>query len=864
MNFCIETIIGDEKLSLVLATEIGGKFYSVKEIMSVSSLSNTIYISSKKEFDLPFLITEDPSSITITTLYNIFKSKNYSLTDQEKEVVCSAMNKNSADNLYTYEVLDSLAKCAKEFDSYMQGNTVKIKMSMAWYYEPGLTSVLVEKINSSCKSESIYIEGDNRTITRSSAEEELFIKVPEYDELLFAGIPISDIQLPYEDLRFDGFNFWDDKNSVSMSEDQIEEKRKELRLAVNGPGYLNLIPENFDTARIVGDPKNNKLPIQPNEMRYRKALESLLDFGIERENKDLTLEEAKELINERSQRLKSGQVVENDRIIGSKRVKDYFTSLAQVGIYLNWSHTGLVPVSILDDITDDSDSEDDDSSVPNEESDAANEKKDATSSRIFSGITADTLRKKGDYKSMITNLILEVYLVNPYDVIDILIRLFRFGKTKPDRLEMPDGRYFDMNQQAYRNSSGTYDSTEIVYDEEGNSLYVIGRIDYSASILDKRYSTLHGLKGIDSVGMPVGLICSRFYKDCPEPQVIYMSMIDLIKAYQKDDKYCKISGISYSGGKFHIGEDVRRMFDDPSLLDESSIYSLQNCVTNVKKSSMLEYYCYDSFEDAFMAKTCFDRTTSILSIITKYYNQDDLSLLDLLAFESIEELEERVKDNLVPVKSCIEANVARIVIPILSKVNASYNDSMLEDEGMGLEELINEYDMKMSELDFREDFYVIEEDKKEVKPLTSSNNFTKNSEEEKSNGGYDALKELTTYNLEGFQYSKIIVPQEIAIKMKERFKDMITISVNTVNGSSVVGIIGTKDNSSFVFMNPKSTVTLKNSVLKFNDLCPALMDNVKAIFNKQTPKFRFEDESVGAYYSELAKCFLLVSASVKS
>ena len=824
MDFVLTTVVGTEELNLLLASKIGDRFYSVKEIMSVPSLANTVYLDSRENFELPFLITEDPGAFNLTTLNKIFINGNYELSDSDKNAICKALNVGTFN--FTPEIIEELNRCAKEFSSYMQGNTVKIKMSVSWYYNVKRTLALVQNINGSGKSESIYIEGDNKTILRRDPSDELFIKVPDYDELRFTGIPVTGIQRPFEDER------------------------------LSGPEFEKFITEEISIDKILGNPKNNKLPIQPNEMRYKKALTALLDFGIERENKDLTIEEAKKILDERVKAMSEGKDVDK-KVIGSVEVKNYLIDLAHVGIYLNWSHTGLVPVSILDDIADDDYADSDD--IADDDKAVETEQQETTSSRAFKDITGRSFNIGNDYKSAITELLLDVYDRNPYDVIDIVIRLFRFGDMKPDRLEMPDGRYFDLNVLQYRSSSGSYDSTEIVYDEEGNSLEVLGRIDFSASIQDKRYSVSHGLKDIDKIGMPVGLVCMRQFNGSDEPQFIYMSFIDLIKAYENNDRYCKIKGIAYDGNKFSISKEVNEILNPESREDrELYVHALQNQIMLIKKSRANEFYCYSEFEDAFLYKTCFDSSTSILSIINKYYAMDDLSMLDVLSFEDTEELDFKINENLVPPKACIEANAARLLIPLLSNINQVYSDSILSGNSLDIEDLINIYSSEMKRSNFRYDLYVAEPNTKveESENLSKSNSFAIQKEIKNLEGGYDALKELTTYDLDGYSYGKIIVQQSIAIKIKERFKDLVTVSVNTTNGTAMIGIVAYKPKSPFVFLDPKTNVETSN-VLKFGDLCPALMDNVKSIFREESPKYRFESAEIGAYYSELAKEYLM-------
>lgn len=801
MNYAIQCTIGESEKLLLLASEHDGRFYNVKEILSSKSLTNDAYLTSSDDVDFPYLTCYEDSIYKgsvkmLSQLYEIFRRGEFNISDDLLEKIEGQIN-----NLFTIEQLKQLISCSKELTSYIKGDKVKINMSSSWYLNRIRTKELVSEVNNSGKAKEVYIEGENKTLFSKSPADEVFIRVPSYEQLMLDGYLLpsfKDIIDPYETQQF------------------------------YTPGFKNYISDRFPVELITGNSENNDLPIQSNERRFYNALKSLMDSGISKEFPDKTIEEC----------------IESN--IGSTTVRDFILNIVLMGAYQNWRHNGLVPINVEKLLSEDPSSYSDDDDDENNSFDTG---KDEGNWDFYT----DSLAKIGffDGATFLKNIISEVFNEDVYGIIDIAIKFLRFGSRKPSRIPLGKKGYLDLNSFRIVSGSGNYNSTEILFDEEGNCLEVIGSVHMKDYMTDENYKKRNSIK-IGNVDMPVGLVCKKSFKNTTEHHTIAISFIDLIKAYESDEKLCKVKGISYANGELLFSKEVAETL-------EAKI-TLRDLISQISENSSMstQYYQYSGFIDAFMSQSCFDKRLSVLSIWSKYYSSRDLSPLSLYTYDTEEELKDLCEQYTTPPRACIEANIARYIIPILCRVSEIYENSILKGKNMTGYDVAYCFNESMKQLGFIGTFG----DSKSLDSKTKMetlNSFSQKTNKEE-NGDEDMSISFLDNNLDGMKFCRIYLRKDIFIEVKKKFdtiaqietlfvKDKFSSDPNAKIECVVIGYLAMKpDSSKFVFLNPDTNVTEVSGNMDVLKLSTILSSIMKKLSISSESKYRYYDSNSCSYY----------------
>lgn len=789
----------DYTTQLVVATEMNGKFYNVKDILSSTALNNTIYLDSSDDVEFPYLVCES-SYQDISPIFAMFKQSDFKISKEKLEPVAKALAPTYGE-LFTADTLEQLQSACSSFDKYLNGERVKIKMSMAWYKHVARTKKLVLEINSSGRAETIYIEGENKTLFRAEPDDELFIRVPTYDELSISNVKVlpKSICIPYTD------------NSLRTAD------------------FREHITEATPIEMVVGNPANNDLDILDSEKRFKSALMSLMDSGTSIEFPDVPLEKCKE------------------QNIGSTLVKEYIKTLALCAAKMNWNHSGFLPVMKYDSSLEDDEDDDDEDREESEAKAALGSV--AWSTEGFGGKPSLPSDALVDGSSIIYRFIDKAFNRDVYSIIDIVIKMFRFGKLKPSRIKLtPNGsseltEYIDLTDCYFYKNSGNYSSVDIVCDEKGNNLTPLCSIKMMSYLSDRNYIKSNNLKN-SNVDMNVGIVCERKYTGDSFSQKVLLSYIDIIKAYEDNDPLCKIKGFSYDGTNLLVDGSTTTILNTVTKSLRELSQSVINCSTGE-----YEFFCYSGFKDSFMIKGCWDKKLSVLRILNEFFGSNDLTLLSACSYDTIEELDLKCGQFAIPPRACIENNIARYLIPLICDVSMIYENLVMGGKEVSVSDLILVFRQVIKDKGFIGTFGLSEVKETLPSAIKESSSFKTKVIKE---GGYNILEEVVESNLEGYSIYKLILNKELTEKVKGSFKGFNVIDVEPTTGYNVVGYLGFKSKADpKIFIDPNSVQTNIKGVYDIVKACPGLMGILLKCLQESKQVSKFDSVETGLYYCRL-------------
>lgn len=780
--------VGGEQLPVIVGSHVDGSWYDCVQILS-QDLTDDMNLDSVEGCEMPLLVPEDPkskSTLDITNLFKIMSKSNLNCSDTLLAKLAEQLK-----GLFSVEDLKQVQNLFTVYKDYLNGESPKINVSRTKYVfeHKERTLELVNQINSSDNAKELIVEGENKTVEMTDENDEFFITVPSYYELSISECPLPpNVYDPYRG------------NSILQT-----------------PSYKK---SGVDVKIVEGDSANNDLEIQPNEKRYYNALFSLMKQGLSKEFPDKDPDECLE---------------EN---IGSQVVKDYLTNIALYGLFMNWRHTGCVPVNLNEELCDVSDLD-----VENEDDD--NTENDGTGKRAFYDEPKSVFT---DYSELIRDLCNSIFNANPKLLIEFAIKMNRFGSKKPTRLKLPNGKYLDLNSHRIMNGSGNYSQSEEVVDEEGNNAELVAVVNFNSYMSDKEYMRKHNIVN-KTIDMPVGLCCRKYYNS-GESKLIFTSFIDVIQSYKDGSNRLKIKGIKYDPNK-----DVFTS-DDDSLLSNPK-FSLGEAIESVAGGGS-SFYNYDGFVEAFMDKSVYDPRLSILKIMKDYYSSDNLSVLETFKYDSLEELDELIKVLRLPPRGIIEKNIATYVLTILDGANNKYVNEYDPNVNFGIEDFINYFNYSMEYIDFSGKFG--NEDFLNKKPNVQTSNAFGKAEQSDEEEDEDMSKKLISTDTTDMMFAEVVLTKDDYEVLKDKVKienlGEKNTSINKVSTPVVlIGYIALKldpetrkPKGDKVFMNTSFKPEKHNAVLDARKLTPALVDNVTAMMNGKEPSYKYESQEACNYF----------------
>lgn len=781
--------------TLVLIEYDDGTYKHIPELLSSSALDNDVFLDSSKDFDNPYLVVEGGSD-NVTQLFNVYKACNGNVPDNIIDKLILGLS-----GKISKEELIEIFKAFGEYSDYSLGKkVVKIKVPPSQYKNFVSTKNLVKKINSSSTTVEVFVEGDNVTKFRENENSELFIEVPSYDSLLVN----IDSTVP----------------SASKVEQPYKEYNSQIVDILESIDYSKiLVSIGLDKSYVEGNPINNTLPIQNSEMRWQKALRSLMDVGMCREHPDLTLEECKE------------------KKLVSKIVMDYLKKLALLGFRINWKHSELLVMFEDEEEEDegrDSDGLDDNGNeVKDTEGVATNEGFSEAAKARF-----DKIGFRPADSTIEACLKYSIQKDGVYAPIDIVIKLFRFGKLKPDRIPVGD-KWYDMFNSVISDNIDELASAKVYKDENGNDLFPCWIIYLNNQFKNTVYQKELGVStNYQLYDIPIGIVCQRRYVDSDAISLVCLSMFDLINGMNSESSP-KIDGITFKDGKVIVSEDLDELFldrDYVKYLDEIVETAISNGFKRVT------YWNYKGFIETYFDKECYSTNISILQLLYDLFNADDLQGYSSLSYEDMEELDAIILSNHLAPSTVISANICNKIIPIITDINEKLKN--IDEDVIKFSSIVALYEAYINNTKFS--WYFNNNNKKKEEPVVTVNkseSFTEKSTLVTSNDNF----------IRGLSDDMEIYPITISKDLLDSIKgDVPELKVlGTVMDKPVIGLIGMSPNKTKVLLDLSTNREYLNRDISVPVILCYLLRGIKRMTLGKPLETFYESKEAMAYYSKL-------------
>lgn len=806
INFTITTNLMGEDLEVVVASYNNIRLHNVFELLS--GVNPTLYLDSKEGIEYPFLVC-DKYKQDFTPVYKLLQSSNFEADDGLLSKIAERLSKLNLGVTVDVDFLNSIQKAFKDYTDYVNGKRVKISIPLSKFKHIKETRNLVNSINNSGESKEVYIE-NNETSFRENCDDELFIRVPSYDQLVMGtSLPrMSDVCNPYSGLK--------NKDGEDVSKDLSTYKY------IKYPEYKDIV---------LGIPENNGKELFDSERRYYNALKALVNEGYSKEfpNKDI------ETLRENH--------------IGPKLVLDYFKDLALLATRINWFHSGCLPDTYADDSMDE-DNEDSISSASTSES--------GRSVWVRSGKFSDNFLKNfRDGGVELDKTIESQFNIDPYNCIYVIIQMFRFGKNKPSRIKIRESAtndldiYWNLSNFTTSSSNGCFSSVDYYYDEDGNNLFPYSIIMASSRINRNYVRDFNVATDNSDINMPIGLICSRRFKNSKFEQSVLLSFIDIIQLYKDNSSLCKIRGLSYNNGSFTIDDS----FVQGLLNNDKSfrVIMLSDALRgfNDNNNNAYRFLNYDGFTKAFMEIKSFNvNSLSSLTLLDEYLSTSDLSILAFRDYSSRKELEDVVKNLRVTPVECVKAHIARYELPVVYKASMLFNNC--DDDSHEVCQAFNSFVSAFDTLGFTGNFSIDDIKSDNLTNLQSSNVFSDDNSIEEDDFVSKVIEGDLKDNDSSSTIYAILCPNSRLDALKSKCKCPVIVSDIVQNNHSVVGYfyINASNPKVKIFLDPKEKRQYKG-IIMIDRVTPALFSILREYLSGANLNCKFSNNEVGLYYTRL-------------
>ncbi|MNN12679.1 hypothetical protein D3C81_1256790 [compost metagenome] len=302
-----------------------------------------------------------------------------------------------------------------------------------------------------------------------------------------------------------------------------------------------------------------------------------------------------------------------------------------------------------------------------------------------------------------------------------------------------------------------------------------------------------------------------------------------------------------------------------SLLDESlTEYNLKDLVAAVNNNddNTIVYYCYDDFKDAFMEMECFDRKTSSLSIINNYMSKSDLGELDIYMYETKQELEALCLQYRTIPRTCIEANIARSLIPMICDVFTIITNNTLDSKHMDINDYISYFENIMQKNGYTGNYSQTSSKANSLQESIAFSQTPKEVKETKITQTKSYASELIDTDITDMIISKLYVNTKYYDQLKVvmpginnygMVKSSIKATNETITGIVVGYIALRKDGSKYVFLTPNGINTDAKNSMNISKVATAYSADLIKIIEGGNVKFKFDNIESCVYYSNILK-----------
>ena len=578
----------------------------------------------------------------------------------------------------------------------------------------------------------------NKTVLQESPESEIMFRVPTYKELVDilykAGQIISD--------KDNGGDIDAYVSAVPAQKNLQRPYEKEGCFSVYYKKLYDLGKLTEDDLKLIeGDPRNNDLPLQENEMRLYNTLKEMLQDCLVNSNPAV---DAKEYIAK----------CEKEHIT-DLRFLNYIKALCVVLGKTNWIHTGFLPICesdvfYLKDGTEvgtvvkveesksSDDSNDDDDDDDNEDSAEVGLSGYYNNDR---GINGNPLQ--GDM--VLYGLINEISRIDIYGPIELLIRLLRWGDRKPTRIYIPQFKqYLDTFDFRLKDDSGNIGDLTI-RQVDGCDYVFEGLVNYPVKVTDN--NIIASKKFPKSVvQVPIAYKVRQYYNETKMSKII---IIPIFEAIFNDIKIARVTDFIPNHYNYHnpnLGkiDQVPELYIDLNQPYESAWFEIR------KSGGFGTDYCTDELVaslmelgvkvDEFGPLKSLDRLLGDKSLKRKVSDYEFSTKAEFVQLVDQLESGESVKD-------IIDANIIRIFYGAFLNVASSvYRIATETGTRMTNSAVIRLY----KEIS---DFYKANGKSLSVKNLVpisegEVDEVVREDEEQKPNGTVNAFGEIKTVNRE--------------------------------------------------------------------------------------------------------------------
>ena len=817
-----------------------GKLLTIYDLLKDESIVNrypNLQLTSSN-LDMPYLICGDARNI----------SRIFELLDVEEEPSEEDFKavKEFIDPVVVYSLEDykNFYKGLMELEKYFTESKVDINFPSKHFENFVQTKNLVDKVKANSKT--LRING-NKTLFRENENSELFIMVPSPDSLamtetITSFIPnMKNVFVPFKDKELYKYDYKSHLNLAGLTEEQV-----------------------------LGDPNNNNNDIYPEEQRYYDALKELHDVLMKRAHPNNTLEDC----------------VEYHQF--SSLFETYISYMLTEVLRYHRNHSGFISLNSYSD-EDESDLDDGDDRDSNA---------DSLSVDLF---YANNKKGNFDGEEVINSLVRDEIKKDVYAPIRLLIQALRFGSKLPSKLELSDGRFFDLKSFSYSNSSGSFANYEVEKTSLGNNYRVIGTVVANNKILDTSYCQSVGYLKPKLEGV-IGLVLQKNFKNSNDSQLVLISLIDLV-GFVGLDESLTIDGISRVNNEIKV---------DSSIIDSSIV---DNSMT---LSDVLEKLNYPSFvsyinpyvKGDYLECGCFNKTMSTLSLLQSTLRDNhNLKQLNMFIVVNKDDLQDKVKSYRLPAKFFLDATLSYYMLDATLKCEKVLYEISLTDFDLELPKIVSVYSEILRELDYPLGVYSGEYgSSKDVANATPNNttNATPNSTLSNSNvfgnansqqvasqsvnqqvasqtatnnqptsqtvsqpsnsvnssannsasvvNGYDTNLLYKNINLDTLV--PVVLDNELLNKVELSYKaDGKPCPVKVIVSNSTYSVVGflSHVDGGYVLINPRDCEYKTNKRFMLPKLKPQILTILTNIAFGEAPRLRFENKEAIKYYCDILK-----------
>ncbi|WP_304427880.1 hypothetical protein [uncultured Clostridium sp.] len=761
--------------------------------------------------DVPFITPYGGSMKDFTQLLQILnKLKSSNQLNPESAQLKGVMPKIKSIFGEEIEIVDlmDLYQAYTDFLAFKNKEvTVNMNVTVSDMVNPSITQKIVDTYKIVSRPKELWFLDENINVSSEmkTPEDRVYVRLPDYEELVTQEIAdVFAAELPH----------------------LIKPYPSQQLYTPYYMDYIQTVDPSFDVKKVVGNPTNNDLPIQPNEEEFYKALCSLAEYTTK--NKTHYGEASDEEIDRMAQLHLSTTAFANL----DEDFRRLAIALLDKALAINYMHTGFVPISKVYDNDDDSnDDVEKDTTISTEEIGSSYEYYDTGKVRI--GNASDIIlayldgETNGDYKALC----------------EAIVKLLRWGDRKPSKLKVVGAKkYLSLESFISESNSGNFASMEVKEIEGCTLLPSNYKITLSEDFNDMNYFASLGID-VESINLPVGLVLSKRYiteDGSGLVQDIHTSLIDIVYNLMVNDtsKNSKVFGIKLENNRIVLDKRIEKFFNKNVTL------AMSVAEVTSDQESRVEFYQSGHIKDIFFKFNCMDKIkSSILYQLNRYRTLPDLGVLDANYTENETELLELCSEGYTPAE-CLTINMARQMVYVIGKVNSKVIQDMYNGIEANLEMILNYYLEVMRESNFNYGKFVSKDTgyvKNELEDVMGNNLDTMNSfdnlqKEEKNEDdrlGDKALKRLIHEVPTGVNV--LTVFKQIETEEGSKKKLVCLMHETNINGTKKFVCVGT-DRKAY---NSVGNV----NIIKFGNIALDILENII----KGTPEnsnFRFSNEDV--------------------